>query len=281
MYSKILFAVDDDEALPAAVPVVAAYAGRWGAEVRVLHVHPIEPGTPSAPSRRLVRTVVERLQSEGVSASGEVRLVEHGEKVAPVIASDATQAEADLVVIGSRGRSDLGALLLGSVSHAVAGGLGTPVLLVRASSFTSAPPRTVLVAVDGSDGSDEAVVEAAEVASEFGARVLVLHVRKLTAVEGVTAIEPEEEARGIVHRAVEAAEARGVQASGEILVDPSVVSGLVSAAEQHAADLVVLGSRRPSHLGGLVLGSVAHELVHRLPCPVLLARRVRAAEPVG
>jgi nucleotide-binding universal stress UspA family protein len=281
MYSRILFAVDDDEALPAAVPVVAAYARRWAAEVRVLHVHRVGPDVPDASSQRLVDAVVERLRAVGVSASGEVRLVKHGEKVAPIIAGAATQAEADMVAVGSRGRSDLGALFLGSVSHEVAGGLQVPVLVVRASSFTSAAPHTVLVAVDGSAGSDEAVVEAAEVASEFGASVLVVHVRRLTAVEGVTAIEPEEDARGIVSRAVEGAEARGVRASGEILVDSSVVASLVSAAERHAADLVVLGSRRPSHLGGLVLGSVAHEVVHRLPCPVLLARLIPATESVG
>jgi hypothetical protein len=40
---RILFAVDDDEVLAAAVPVVAAYARRWGANVRVLHVHRIDP----------------------------------------------------------------------------------------------------------------------------------------------------------------------------------------------------------------------------------------------
>jgi nucleotide-binding universal stress UspA family protein len=279
MYSKILFAVEDDEALPAALPVVAAYARMWGADVRVLHVQRIEPDVPA--HGRLVGTVVERMQSEGVRASGEVRPMAPGEKVAPIIAAAATDSKADLVAVGSRGRSDLGGLLLGSVSHAVAGGLETPVLVVRASSFTPAAPRTVLVAVDGSAGSDEAAVEAVEVASAFGASVLVLHVRKLTAVEGVTAIESEEEARGIVGRAVAAAEARGVTASSEILVDPSVVSGLVSAAERHAADLVVLGSRRPTHLAGLVLGSVAHEVVHRLACPVLLARRVRTGEPVG
>jgi nucleotide-binding universal stress UspA family protein len=56
-----------------------------------------------------------------------------------------------------------------------------------------------------------------------------------------------------------------------------VAGAIVAAAGRLDADLVVLGSRRPSHLGGLVLGSVAHEVIHQLRRPVLLARLVRAA----
>ncbi len=45
MYRTILFAVEDDEALPAAMGA-AAYAGFWRAQVRVLHVHRIDPASP-------------------------------------------------------------------------------------------------------------------------------------------------------------------------------------------------------------------------------------------
>jgi len=51
-----------------------------------------------------------------------------------------------------------------------------------------------------------------------------------------------------------------------------------AAADRHDADLVVLGSRRPSPLGELVLGSVAHEAIHGLHRAVLLARRPRPAD---
>ncbi len=280
MFRKILFAIDDDEALPAAVPIVAGCARRWDAVVRVLHVHRMDAKSPDAASRRLVKAVVDRLLSAGVSAEGEIRLAHRGENVAALIARTATKAEADLVAIGSHGRSDLGALFLGSVSYAVASGLETPILVLRASSAKSPEPRMVLVAVDGSTGSDEAVTEAADVAATFGASVAVVHVRQMVAVQGTAIIEPEEEARAIVRRAMSAVEARGVPGVGEVIFDHSVVRGIVSAAERHRAHLVVLGSRRPSHVGGLVLGSVAHQVVHRLRCPVLLARRVRVEEPV-
>jgi nucleotide-binding universal stress UspA family protein len=280
MYSRILFAVDDDEALGCAVPVVAAYARRFGADVRVLHVHRIDPDVPSFPGRRLVDDLVKRLRSEGISAEGEVGLVEGTEHVARVIARIARRDGAELVAIGSHGRTDLGALFLGSVSHALAGELDAPVLVLRAGCTASADPATVLVAVDGSPASDHAVAEAGDLAQAFGASVVVLHVRQVVAAEGVAVVEPEQEAQPVVSRAVVDLERRGIPATGETTLDHSVPGAIAWAAERHGASLVVLGSRRPSDLGGLLLGSVAHEAIHRLRCPVLLARRVRTAEAV-
>src|SRR5690242_20642588 len=89
MYSRILFAVDDDDVLADAVPVVAAYARKWDAEVRVLHVHRIDPNAVNGAGRRLVQSVVDHLRSAGVRAEGEIRLVGDGEKVGTAIASAA------------------------------------------------------------------------------------------------------------------------------------------------------------------------------------------------
>lgn len=280
MYRRILFAVEDDQALPTAIAAVAAYAGVWLAPVRVLHVHRFDPAAPNGASRRLVEGVVERLRAQGIDAVGEIRPVRTDAEVAQVIAGVATSSESDLVVVGSRGRSDLAGLILGSVSHRVAGGLDVSVLVIRASHTALRAPRKVLVAVDGSPASDEALAEAATVALRLGAEVLVLHVQQLVAVQGVAIVEPDAEARALVDRGVNELVGRGVRATGESIVDHSVAAAIVAAADRFDADLVVLGSRRPSEVGGILLGSVGHEVVSRTRRPVLLARRVRATEPI-
>jgi nucleotide-binding universal stress UspA family protein len=272
MERTILFAVDDDETLPGAVPVVAAYARRWDAGVRVLHV--ARSDSPNGASRRLVQAVVDRLRDEGIAAEGEIRLLRRGEDVGEVVAGAA--AHADLVVVGSHGRTEVGALLLGSVGQSAASHTETPMLVVRAAAVPS-EPRTVLVAVDGSAASDEAAAEAAAIASGFGATVHVLHVLPLPRVAGAGLVESEDEAQTILHRGMAAVEERGVRATGDVEADPSVAGAIVAAAHRLDVDLVVLGSRRPSHLGGLVLGSVGHEVIHQLRRPVLLARHVRTA----
>jgi len=280
MYRRILFAVDDDEALPAAIPVVAAYTRRWRGEVHVLHVHRIDQAGPSGASRRLVDAVVDRLLAEGIDADGEIRLVHRQAEVAAAVARIATDDRVDLVVVGSHGRSDLAAAFLGSVSRRVAADLDAPLLVVRASGGASVEPARVLVAVDGSPASDQAVAEAAAVASAFGAEVLVLHVQLLITGDGAVIVEPETEAQAIVDRAVADLTAREIRTTGRTLVHRDVAAAIVETAGLFGADLVVLGSRRPSGIGGLLLGSVGHEVVHRLRRPVLLGRRVRAGEPV-
>jgi len=273
MERTILFAVDDDEALPGALPLVAEYGRRWDAGVRVLHV--ARPDAPNGAARRLVTEVVGRLRAAGIEAEGEIRPVHRGDDVGAAVAEAA--AHADLVVVGSRGRSEVGALFLGSVDQSAASRLEAPMLVLHAPFSPPAPvePRTVLVAVDGSPMSDEAAAEAARIAAGFGARAVVLHVLPLPTMAATGVVETEEEAQAILRRGVAAVEAGGVAATGDLMTDPSAAAAIVAAAERHDAGLVVLGSRRPSHLGGLVLGSVAHEVIHRLHRPVLLARRAR------
>lgn len=280
MYRKILFAVEDDEALPSAIWAVTAFARSSLAQVHVIHVTCGDPASPTSSSRRLVEVVIGCLRSQGVLTDGEVLPVRRDNEVAPLIAATAARVEADLVVMGSRGRSDLAGLVLGSVSHRVAASVDIPILIIRAGAC-AAEPRKILVALDGSEAGDEAVAEAAELAAQFRAEVMVLHVQQLVAVQGAALVEPEDEAWAVVDRAAARLKGEGVNARGEVYVGHNVAAAIVSAAERSGADVVVLGSRRPSEVGRLLLGSVGRQVVHRLGRPVLLARRVHVLEAVG
>ena len=61
MYQKILFAVGEDSASDAAVPVVAAYARHLKADLHVLHVHRVGVDVPDGQIRAMLTHVVERL----------------------------------------------------------------------------------------------------------------------------------------------------------------------------------------------------------------------------
>jgi nucleotide-binding universal stress UspA family protein len=282
MFHKIVFAVGEDEASNAAVPVVAAYARQLDADVHVLHVHRVEDDAPKGQLRQLVKWVLERLEAESVRTSAEVRLAHSHQAVATTITDVAIAAEADLVAIGSRGRSDLGGLFLGSVSHRVAAGLDLPVLVVRTFPGVRVPPRKVLVTTDGSEACDRAILEAAEMARRTGAAIRVLHVRELIVYPENAYVEPEAEANSIVERALTILQASGIEAEGETVIGQTgTVNAIAAVSEQERVDLVVLASRRPSELSGLLLGSVAHGVVHRLSRPVLLASRVRATAQVS
>jgi len=79
---------------------------------------------------RVLAQGAKKVQQSGSKA--ETALLDvSGERVASVIDGEARQWGADLIVIGTHGRSGLSRMLLGSVAEGVVRGTSVPVLLVR------------------------------------------------------------------------------------------------------------------------------------------------------
>jgi nucleotide-binding universal stress UspA family protein len=137
MLEKILLAVDMSDHARKAVPAAAELARAGGGAVHVLHVrelhYPVPPtvvGDSPEEAQRLVDTVVDELKQAGVTADGVVRSITGGSPAGAIL-QQAREVDAGMVVLGSRGLSELGALLLGSVAHKVIQLSSCPVLVVR------------------------------------------------------------------------------------------------------------------------------------------------------
>jgi nucleotide-binding universal stress UspA family protein len=137
MLERILLAVDMSDHARKAVPAAAELAKAGGGTVQVLHVrelhYPVPPtvvGDRPEDAQQLVDGVVAELQQAGVIADGVVR-TSTGGSPASAILEQAREVDAGMVVLGSRGLSDLGGLLLGSVAHKVIQLSACPVLVVR------------------------------------------------------------------------------------------------------------------------------------------------------
>jgi nucleotide-binding universal stress UspA family protein len=137
MFGTILLAVDRSPYAAHAAEVAAELAAGSGDEVVVLHVIE-EHLTQAGPVRsetmesatELVEQVAGKLRAAGVTTRTEITGVLGG-YVAKVIAEAVKPFGAGLIVMGSRGRTDLGALLLGSVAHRVLHIAECPVLVTR------------------------------------------------------------------------------------------------------------------------------------------------------
>jgi nucleotide-binding universal stress UspA family protein len=137
MLEKILLAVDMSDDARKAVPAAAELAKAGGGTVHVLHVrelyYPVPPtvvGDSPEEAQQLVDSVVEELKKTGVTADGAVQ-ASTGGSPASVILEQAREVGAGMVVLGSRGLSNLGGLLLGSVANKVIQLSSCPVLVVR------------------------------------------------------------------------------------------------------------------------------------------------------
>jgi nucleotide-binding universal stress UspA family protein len=137
MYEKVLVAIDESEHAGRTVEQALALATLSKGSVQVLHVreHLVTRGadwyvTDEADAKALVDRVVARLRAHGVEASGVVTQAPQG-RVADAIWDQAEVFGADLVIVGSHGRSALGGVLLGSVAYRVIHLAKAPVLVTR------------------------------------------------------------------------------------------------------------------------------------------------------
>lgn len=148
-------------------------------------------------------------------------------------------------------------------SHAAVG----PTTLTREERL--APFRHVLVGVDGTDGGRSAIA-LADLLCDVGGRMTLAHVvpGQAPVHRGALPGWADERCRVLLER--ERA-ATGVTARLAGVYAPSVGRGLHRLAEQHEAELVVVGSCRRGPLGRVLVGDDARGTVTGAPCPVAVA----------
>ena len=138
MYERVLVAIDHSEVAQRALTAAKDLALLSKGEVWVLHLREREviaqmgdvPSESAADADSPVAAAVEALTKAGVNAHGEVRNAIFGH-AAREIMEDAKEHDVGVIVMGTRGRSDLGGLLVGSTAHKVIHLADRPVLVVR------------------------------------------------------------------------------------------------------------------------------------------------------
>lgn len=279
-FGKILLAIDRSPQSENAVKVLSGFAVP-GSRVQVIHVWNLEVTDhrgwwdveTRSEAQELIDQNVTRLRAAGLDADGVLR-TSPSAQVAREICRAATDFGADLIAMGSRGRSDLGGLFLGSVSHEVVAGTDRPVLIVRAAPDKRKAGRRILLALADGEEVPSAVGTAISVALRWEAEVVVLHVSTIVAADGIAWVEPPEEAESVVDRAVSALKGAGVPARGEVVTGTGpIASDIAEAALGWDVDLIVMGSRRVGELRGLLTGATDHRLVHQIETPVLITER--------
>ena len=264
--ASILLAVDSDPASVAAVDVTASLAVALRASVAVLHVErPAETtDAGAAPDRR----AVEELALRG--AKGQI-VVRGGDPADEILAAGRALG-CTLIVMGSRGRSALGGLLLGSVSREVTARAMCPVLVVRAKA-SLAPTQKIVLAIEGVAGSDALVDTAAKLAGPLNASVVVVHVSYPGGERVERALYHARTTHGeqAVALAVSSLRKRGIDARPLSVVAVGGISrALAKCAESVDAQMIIMGSHQGEHPGEPAGTELSTAVVHRTRRPVLV-----------
>lgn len=228
----------------------------------------------AAPGDEAVAAALARRAGKQVLAEGTrfARSISDVENVRSLLVEGQTAAmlcqhstDAELTVMGARGRGRFAAPRLGAVSAEVAARADGPVVVVRGHWRPAGGyiPGPVVVGADGSAASRAAVAFALQEATLRQASLLV-----------VVALADAAETLGGAHRLKEEFGQSIDQWQHEyaaVDIERSVADGSPRAAlldATHAAQLVVVGARGRGGVPGMSLGSVSHALLRHAHCPV-------------
>jgi len=196
----------------------------------------------------------------------------------------AEELGADLVTLGAYGRTGLAEILLGSTAQRVVEGAPCPVLTVHpVPSRPYAPKgmRHILAPVDFSLCSLDALDYAAQLATQFGAMLTVLHVMEPVLFEreraaDSLAVAPHQRERAAARLADLCHELQGQGIAVETAIDGgNTAEAILTGTNRRGCDLVVMGTRGRRGLTSLIGGSVAEGVLRQATVPVLTVKRLR------
>lgn len=143
---------------------------------------------------------------------------------------------------------------------------------------------SILVPVDGSEGSRKALDIGCALAERFDADLSLLHVVQPSASErtlvlggaAITIHCSADELQDIGDRVLDAASrrarSRGVSPRRAVRLNGDPAQQIIEFAANHGMDAIVMGSRGLGDLGGLLLGSVSHKVSHLAKCTCMTVR---------
>ena len=133
----------------------------------------------------------------------------------------------------------------------------------------------IVLAVDGSELAQRAVPVAADIASKYGSEVIAVHVlEQQLGLGGPIAYDTTEEATRVADDTARFLKDLGVSARPEAraAIAGRAAQEIIDVAASEDAGLIVMGSRGMSDWEGLLVGSVAHKVLHLSSVPVLIVR---------
>jgi nucleotide-binding universal stress UspA family protein len=294
---RVLVASDGSPTASGAIDLVDGIDWPPGTTIRALYVTPTRSAVFGGPwpaaalvqaddleaqlrryGERVIHAAADRLERPGRTVLTAIRAGRPGS----VIVKAASDMQADLLVVGSRGHGTIETMLLGSVSAEIVDHAPVPVLVARGTGL-----ERVVLAWDGSACARSAADLVRDWPVFARSSVTVVSVADIGApwwtgfptpgaAQSISLYVDAADASHRSHAALAAEMADELRTAGRTAeprsVDGDAATQIIATARSVGADLIVLGTHGRTGFARLVLGSVARNVLHHAPCSVLVAR---------
>lgn len=293
--SNILYLTDFSESSRAALGLAKAVASAYDSRIHALHV--LLPPPVSFGEAQMASSVTAAFEEAAAENMKKVESaldgVPHDCAIQPwtdawsAVEKWIREEHADIVVLGTHGRTGIPRLLLGSVAEEIFRQSQAPVLTVGPFSSKDWSEkvdfRRILFATDFGPDSCAAAHYAFSFAQEFQSELDMLHVIRSRNDEGEKRGDARSSSAAMheLHDLVPE-EARSWCRPQSIVRFGDAATNILEAAAQLDSDLIVMGVRSaPNRIGRAthLERPVAHRVVTRATCPVLTVRDAHSAVP--
>jgi nucleotide-binding universal stress UspA family protein len=283
--THILVPVDFSKASQKAMHYGVLLGVKFGAKLTAAHIVPSSetlnyafPVDTNELEKDVLAKARERLPEEIPEAYRErlnTQLIVKAGDIEDELLEIINDGKVDLVIMGTRGRRNLGRFLLGSTTESLLRRVPVPILTVsngatrKTESPFEVPFRRILYATDLSEATPAALHYCAGLVRALGAHLTMLHVMDLHgAITLDTDADIHARLMGRLHKAV------GKEQCHDLNISTDVVKGvahreILKFAEKINSDLIVINLQSKGLLDRALLGSTAERVIRSSSIPVL------------
>ncbi len=287
MYDRIVVGYDQSESSKAALKEASLWTHRHGGTLFLVHAVYFDSEEFAIPPSQIEKGVelatrfcgeAQARISADYGLTGRVEALVRDGEAPEVLARIAEHKKADLIALGTFGKSELKRLLIGSVTSEVILKSPCDVLVVkRPCGACTGSYSSILVAFDRSQSSKKALVRAAELARAEKATLTILYVipRYEEMVEFLRTDAINKSLRAgaekVVSEATEIASGDGLDVKAEI-GEGHAADEIVNTASRLENDLIVMGTYGWRGMSKAIMGSTTNRVIAHASSPVLVVK---------
>ena len=267
LIQQLLVPLDQSDFSKQALPIARTFGERLDAGITLVHVLDGRDNAPAADRAAQALGSLEEIAAPLRFDNLDVHSVVRPGEVVRGVNQVAREQRADLMVMCTHGRTGVQRLVLGSVAEALLQTRARPILLVRPDDEADPAPQTfrrIMVALDGSEFSEQSLPYAESIALALGSELVLLSVPEAPDEEQGSA-----EAKAYLDTVTNVLLENRLQARA-LVAGRNPTETIIEVAAEEQVDLIVLATRGRGGLERLLLGSVAAEVVRAATCPILL-----------